>query len=97
MGAAAVPAKAKLVAESSLVLGVELVCNAVNVGGVLIELLGGDALGLCAVLGLQARTGWKMAFISGANDSIVGLHPALGQTAGTLSYGTVAVATMQLS
>jgi hypothetical protein len=97
VGAAAVPAKAKLVAEGSLVLGVELVCNAVNVGGVLIKLLGGDGFGLCAALGLQARTGLKMAFISGAKDSIGGLHPPLGQTEGRLSSGTVGAATMQLS
>jgi hypothetical protein len=97
VGAATVPAKAELVAERSLVIGEQPDCYVVDVGGMLIELLGGDGFRLCAALGLQAGTGWKMVFICGAIDSIMGLHPALGQTAGTLSYGTVAATSMQLS
>lgn len=76
MGAASVPAETELVAEISLVIGEQPERYAVDVGGVLMKLLGGDAFGLCAALGLQAGTGWKMVFIYGAIDSIMGLLPA---------------------
>ncbi len=76
VGAAAVPAEAQLVTESSLVINVELVRNGMNIDGVLLKLLGGEGARLCAALGLQARSGLKMVFICGAINSMVGHYPA---------------------